>query len=134
MAKKSHREPEKEYVSVFRVEHADGSGIYRHPKCDIWKKVTNDFEDLSCHPLPHHDKALRYDDLFDRDCHFGFESVEDYKHWFFNPHWRKQLSKYGITLSLYLAEFEFVRKGTGQLIFRKDKAILKERFDPFHFK
>jgi len=121
-------------MQVLRLEMPNGDGIYRNAEKSIWKRVTKDFEDTSLHPLPHLDPNLHFDDISDRDYIFGFEGVEHYHNWVFNPYWRIQLGKLGVVLSTYEVESHKVRKGISQLIFKKDKAKLISQVDPFFFK
>ena len=132
MAKKSKTPIET--VTVYRIELEDGTGVYRSSKGNLWNKITDSMVDFSCHPRPQEDPVLNYDELFDVKFSFGFSSIEQYKNWFFNPYWRKELSKYGVFLSLYEVDKEHFRNGQKQIIFRKDHAVLKERINPFHFK
>ena len=78
-------------MQILRLEMPNGDGIYRNAEKSIWKRVTKDFEDTSLHPLPHLDPKLRFDDLSDYHYIFGFESVEHYHKWVFNPYWRIHL-------------------------------------------
>ena len=121
-------------MQILRLEMPNGDGIYRNAEKSIWKRVTKDFEDTSLHPLPHLDPKLRFDDLSDYHYIFGFESVEHYHKWVFNPYWRIQLGKLGAVLSTYEIDSSNVRQGLSQLIFKRSKAKLLSQVDPFFFK
>lgn len=120
-------------MQVFRLELKDGTGIYRGVE-NIWNRVTKNFEDSSLHTHPTQDKILDFCDWIDTEYFFGFETIDDYKTWVFNPYWRMQLGKYGVLLSTYEVTKEHVRKGKGQLIFKKEKAQLVLQKDPFFYK
>lgn len=98
---------------------------------NIWNVVTKNFRDYSVHPLPCEDHLLNFSDLADLDYYFRFNSIEDYKTWVFNPYWRMQFRKYDIFLSIYEVSEEDVRKGNGQIMFKRDNAKLISREAPF---
>ena len=121
-------------MRVLRLEMEDGSGIYRNAQRSVWNRATKDFEDESLHVLPHRDPKLRFDDICDRDYIFGFESIEQYHRWVFNPYWRRELGRLGAVLSFYEVDERHVRKGLERLIFVKEKAKRVESVSPFFYK
>lgn len=122
-----------EMFTVFRLELKDGSGIYRGSKGNIWNQITDSHVDLIRHPKPQNDSKLEYDEYFDSEYFFGFETIAQYEEWFSNDEWRSKFSEHELVLSTYDVEKEFIRLGKKQLIFRKDKAALREQSDPFTY-
>lgn len=121
-------------MEVLRLEMPDGSGIYRNAQRSVWNRATKDFEDQSLHVLPHKDPLLEFDDIFDRDYIFGFENVEQYHKWVFNPYWRIELGRLGVVLSTYALESRYIRKGKEQVIFLKEKSVKVKSVSPFFYK
>lgn len=129
-------------IRFFRLETENGLGIY-HSVCDNkispWQNITKSGREMFQHDFihiePHEDKALglSFDKIDDESYFFGFLNLDQYKAWFYNPIWRQNLSKYGVMLSVYEIEKRKLRKSPHQVAFRREDAILIERFDPFHF-
>jgi len=129
-------------IRFFRLEDKNGLGIY-HSVCDNdlspWDNITNSDESMlqddNIHIIPSEDKSLglSFDCIDDESYFFGFLNIDQYKAWVYNPVWRQKFSQYGIKLSVYEINAKKLKKSQHQVAFRREDAILIERFDPFHF-
>lgn len=124
---------------IYRIEDADGKGVYASGKNWIGKSESNrGFPDR--HPVPSRDLKLKMEnpDLFCRDGYyfiglefiFGFSSVEQLKKWFLDESWLLSLHINGFVLAIYSGE---VRIGDTQAVIKKETACLVEKISILDF-
>lgn len=120
--------------NFYRLENEAGIGIYRAAFAISNDFKYNDFNDKNLHPGPKQDSKLweqirgynnDYQD-FDPYLIFGFESVVQYRSWFYNDEvLLRAKTQYNIQLNLYVVDCEpdsFL--GNAQMVADKNKIEL----------
>lgn len=119
---------------IFRIETAEGKGMYRGPD---WDGVNESSWDSSKHPMPHQDSKLvdENGDLFYRfggeyrffasNFIFGFSSIDQLRRWLYNDSWLNALDDEGFMLSIYEGD---VRHGHTQAVINRDSAVLIDKY------
>jgi hypothetical protein len=85
----------------YRVENNNGRGCYQNNQGIIPSGATDR------HPMPNKDSLLKekfpgdISDYFNGNWRFGFESINQFRAWFFNDEWLKSLDRDGFKLSIY---------------------------------
>ena len=117
-------------MKVYRVENQEGKGPYCAPNpmylCD----------NNVVHPCPTHDSKLMINAMkkgvttdlkyfpMGSDWQFGFESVKQFKRWFYSNKILQDFDEYHFTLNVYEASAKQVALGNTQLVFLKNNATL----------
>lgn len=113
-------------IQVLRLETANGEGVYRDnkdkDKPSIWTTITGGFIDNGLHPKPITEFGIE-PDMY-QEYIYGFKTLEQYKTWVFNPHWRKRLVDCKVQLSTYEVPVDSVMIGRCQVMFVKNDAKL----------
>lgn len=122
--------------TVFRLEMADGKGIFQSYKNEpsIWTQCSDGYKNIEKHPTLAFDSELQLveEELGNKikDYFFAFSSLNQYKKWMFNPLWRKRLSVMKVQLNEYEVEDGFLFKSEFQALFKKEFSVLIKTHDP----
>ena len=135
-------------VILFRVERANGDGMYRPGNEDDFSSPFNDVIDewiehsgedretyraahCKSHMIPQDDPHLS--SLFwgpmGRYYHFAFASLEQLDQWICRDEWKIGLRLKGFAVSVYSVDNEFCVHGSNQSVFIKYNARLIDRVD-----
>lgn len=110
----------------FRVENADGVGMYRSDN-----RIGRAMQDPQRHPLPDEDAMLRHAWSVLQETHqshmflFGFSSIPQLRSWIYDERVVDSLGEAGFMLAVYSCEEYYL--GDTQMIFRRETAELVGR-------
>lgn len=111
-------------MTVYRVENANGEGMYRNRVFSDRDCPLNDCYDMYRHPMPSSDdalcKSIGTDMVYWHRYHFGFSSISQLKNWLYTDDVRSKLANAGFVISVYECETEF--HGDTQAVFIRDTA------------
>lgn len=124
-----------ELLQIFRIESSLGKGFY---SCDSYDVLGGEC-DSERHPMPSDDSKWSYEfsryssrfpawELSERHI-FGFKSIEQLRHWFYNDVWLQRMSECNMQICVYEVEAEHTLIGRTQLTFPKESRCIL-RFDP----
>ena len=122
--------PRKEFV--FRLEDAEGTGIYR----TLYAQELYALDSAAggtAHPHPNQDSKLsdHWDMLIimnqNKEYYFGFASMEQLRRWLFDKEVNQTLHDGGIKISIYQTDDYYI--GDTQMMFRKSSATLIGKAD-----
>lgn len=116
---------------VWRIENADGEGPYANDD----ETVPLAFRTISKHPAPYMDPGLSDwwgTSIFDEkpEYVFGFKSLSQYRKWFNDITFRRELEREGFQLNRYEVPDDWFKASNHQAVFVKDKAKLIETRSP----
>lgn len=112
---------------VYRIEDADGGGIYRGYSGRSWDYAHDDMK----HPLPYEDSLLaplynKLDSSARSNYIYGFSSIQQLRSWIYADGWLLDMHDAGFKLSIYNVTDE-VLMGHTQVMFLRSEAV--ERHD-----
>lgn len=140
-----------EFTHIWRVEDIHGNGIFRSNVPGRNIRYATYIEDslgkaTARHPLPNLDTKLissikdsvddkilssyYWFDNFVSDKKFAFNTLAQFRQWFFKKEWRKRMTDVGIFLCKYRVPKDFVWRGETQAVFNPKHAELVARIKP----
>jgi len=131
---------------IFRLENNLGHGVYQHNSYE-YNPPGRVAQEICCELIPTYEDGKRCpvpsreeEDLgkFVRQStwdvvslyHYGFADLSQFLRWFPHKKARGALADAGVRLSLYKVPSAYVKVGSAQVAFRRDKATLVEKRCP----
>lgn len=121
---------------IFRLEMPDGQGIFQNidKTPSIWERCSDGYKNIKKHPTLAFDRELQEVEsqlgFKMKEYYFGFESINQYYKWMFNPLWRERFFNEGVQLNEYEVEEGFLFRSDYQVIFKKEFSTLINSYAP----
>jgi hypothetical protein len=126
-----------DYIMVYRVVDEEDVGVYRGTIIDTLDGLTR--ETTPKHPSPCDDKTIGNSELWKtretlplkgEEVLFGFSSIQQYKHWFYNFSWQEKLAESGCKIRVFSVPKDHCVVSNAQVIFNSTEATLVKTLCP----